>query len=83
MGTCDEGGLSGIASCELWAQIVGKCHGRLFCSCKAVRVTKGLWCAEIEVKGRTQNDKTRRALALLKHVVILCSNTSISARRKP
>ncbi len=61
MGTCGEGGLSGISSCKLWAQTVGMRYGRLVCSCKAVRVTKGLRAAEIEVKGRTQNDKTRRA----------------------
>ncbi len=55
----------------------GHRQGCLFRSCKPVRVAKGYGPTEMDVKGRAQNDKTR-ALCALRHVVILCSNTSIS-----
>ena len=51
-------------------------RGGWFRSCKPIRVTKGQQPVKMEVKSRAQNDKTR-ALCALKHVVILCSNTSI------
>ena len=64
--------MAGVVSVEQ----EGGCNIEDFDICKTVRVTKSRQVAETEVKGRAQNDKTR-AQSALRHIVILCSNTSI------